>query len=179
MLKEIICAGFGGQGVLTAGKIMQYVAHKCGFQVTWFPAYGNEMRGGTARCTIVISDERIANPISDHPDIVIALNSLSVDKHESSIKPNGLLLVNSSLVDESREYRSDITVVKSPVTEAVRELKNEKAINIYTLGKFAKETDIVSKEDFEKYMCLYFEEQGKGKFNAGNLVAFRAGYDEA
>lgn len=179
MLKEIICAGFGGQGVLTAGKIMIYVGYKCGYQVTWFPSYGNEMRGGTARCTMVISSERIASPHADHPDVVIALNAASVDKHEGDIKPKGLLLVNSSLVDETRKYRDDITVVKSPATDKARALKNERAANIYMLGKFVKVTDIFSKEKFEEYMSLYFEEKGKGKFNAANLVAFRAGYDEA
>ena len=90
MLNEIICAGFGGQGVLTAGKIIMYVAYKAEKKITWFPSYGNEMRGGSANCNVVVSDEKIANPCVKNPDILLGMNSVSVDKYESLMKKNAL-----------------------------------------------------------------------------------------
>lgn len=178
MIKELICAGFGGQGVLTAGKIMVYAAYKANKQVTWFPSYGNEMRGGSANCNVIISDNKIASPYADHPDIVLALNELSIDKYETSIKQNGYLFVNSSLTDEKRVYRRDINVIKAPVTEIAQKIGNEKAANICMLGVMIKKLDLFTKDEFLNSMCEYFEEQGKGKYNKKNKTAFEAGYDE-
>lgn len=176
MLKEMICAGFGGQGVLTAGKIMLYVANKSGLQVTWFPSYGNEMRGGAANCNVVISSDRIASPYADHPDVLIALNQLSVDKFMGQMKSGAILFANTSLIDEAYAYRDDITVYKAPVTDVAISLGNERAANLCMLGYMVKNTDLFVKEDFIKYMCEYFENSGKGKYNAKNVEAFEAGY---
>lgn len=177
MLKKMICAGFGGQGVLTAGKIIMYAAYKAEKQVTWFPSYGNEMRGGSANCNVVISDNKIASPYSDNPDIVLALNSVAIDKFEESIKPDGYLFVNSSIVDENRVYRDDITVIKAPVTELAQQVGNERAANICMLGVMIKNMDLFTSDEFAKSMCEYFENQGKGKFNEKNVAAFEAGYE--
>ncbi|MEG0767556.1 MAG: 2-oxoacid:acceptor oxidoreductase family protein, partial [Clostridia bacterium] len=117
MLKEIVCAGFGGQGILTAGKIILYVAYKSGAQVTWFPSYGNEMRGGSANCNIVISSDRIASPYADEPDILMALNELSVNKFRPAMKPGAQLFLNSSLIPADKALREDLTVLRAPVTE--------------------------------------------------------------
>lgn len=177
MLNEIICAGFGGQGVLTAGKIIMYVAYKADKKITWFPSYGNEMRGGSANCNVVVSDEKIANPCVKNPNILLGMNSVSVDKYESLMKENGYMFVNESLVSKDRKYREDINVIKAPVTEIAQNLGNEKAANICMLGVMVKNLDLFTKEEFEKGMCEYFENQGKGKFNAKNIEAFEAGYD--
>ena len=177
MLKEIICAGFGGQGVLTAGKIISYVAYAAGKKLTWFPSYGNEMRGGAANCNVIISDERIASPYADHPDIALTLNEPCIAAYEDRMKAGGFLFVNSSLVDEGRNYRADIQVIKIPATELAQKLSDERSANICMLGAMVRHADLFEKEVFEEGMCEYFEQQGKGKRNASNLEAFRAGYD--
>jgi Pyruvate:ferredoxin oxidoreductase and related 2-oxoacid:ferredoxin oxidoreductases, gamma subunit len=176
MIKRIVCAGFGGQGVLTAGKIILYAAYKKGLQATWFPAYGNEMRGGAANCNVVISDERIASPYADHPDIVMALNGPAIDKFEPPMAEGASLFVNSSLVDDDREYRDDIKVIKAPVTEIAQGLQSERNANICMLGKIIKDTGLFSIDEFESAMCEYFEKQGKGKFNSKNVEVLRAGF---
>jgi len=177
MLKGIICAGFGGQGVLTAGKLLLYAAYKQEKKVTWFPSYGNEMRGGSANCNVVISDDRIASPYVDHPDILIALNGPSLDRFQKTMKPGGALFVNSSLIDVNKINRTDVDVFCAPVTDIAISLKNERAANIVMLGYFCKKTGLFTGEEFSASMCEYFENSGKGKFNAKNVEAFMAGYN--
>ncbi len=177
MKNEIICAGFGGQGVLTAGKILIYVGYKAGKQISWFPSYGNEMRGGSANCNVVLSDERIASPYADHPDIFISLNSLQIDRFMDTMPSGGMLFANSSLVEADKLYRDDIKVFKAPVTDIAISLKNERAANIVMLGYMCKMSNIFTKEQFIDSMCEYFESSGKGKFNEKNKEAFMAGYD--
>ena len=142
MIKRIVCAGFGGQGVLTAGKILLYTAYKKGLYATWFPAYGNEMRGGAANCNVVISDERIASPYADHPDIVMALNGPAVDKFEPPMAEGAYLFVNSTIVEDDRTYRDDLKVIKAPVTEIAQQHQSERNANICMLGKIIKETGL-------------------------------------
>jgi 2-oxoglutarate ferredoxin oxidoreductase subunit gamma len=101
MQTEIIISGFGGQGVLFAGQLLSYATMDSGLEVTWIPSYGPEMRGGTANCTVVISDEEIGSPVVRHPEVALVLNLPSLDKHEDSIKPGGLLVVNSSMVNRA------------------------------------------------------------------------------
>ncbi len=177
MLKEIVCAGFGGQGVLTAGKLMLYAAYKQGKKVTWFPSYGNEMRGGSANCNVIISDERIASPYADHPDILMALNAPALERFLPAVKPEGVVFVNTSLIDESKLTRTDITVLRAPVTELAISLKNERAANICMLGYFCKKTGLFTGEEFAASMNEYFDHSGKGKFNAKNVEAFMTGYE--
>lgn len=177
MLNEIICAGFGGQGVLTAGKLLLYAAYKNDKKVTWFPSYGNEMRGGSANCNVVISDQRIASPYCDHPDILMALNGPALEKFQPTMKAGGKLFVNSSLVSESYELRDDVEVFKAPVTDVAISLNNERAANIVMIGYICKKIGLFTKEEFEAAMCEYFENSGKGKHNAKNVEAFEAGYN--
>lgn len=173
---KMVCAGFGGQGVLTAGKIVMYAAHKNKNKVTWFPSYGSEMRGGSANCNVIISDVKIASPYADHPDIVMALNESAVNEYEASMREGATMFVNSSIVDENRVYREDINVVKVPVTGLAQELGNERAANICMLGAMVKQLDDFEKNAFVEAMCEYFENQGKGKYNDGNVEAFIKGY---
>ena len=99
MQTEIIIAGFGGQGVLFAGQLLAYAAMDEGKEVTWIPSYGPEMRGGTANCTVIISDEEIGSPLVRNPTAVIAMNLPSLDKYETTVKPGGVLVVNSSMIN--------------------------------------------------------------------------------
>lgn len=177
MLKEIVCSGFGGQGVLTAGKLLLYAAYKNDKKVTWFPSYGNEMRGGAANCNVVISDNRIASPYADHPDILMALNGPALEKFQPTMKAGAQLFMNSSLIADTYELRDDIEIFKAPVTDIAISLNNERAANIVMIGYICKKTGLFTKEEFESSMCEYFENSGKGKHNAKNVEAFEAGYN--
>ncbi len=177
MLNEIVCAGLGGQGVLTAGKIMMHVALEKGLHTTWFPSYGNEMRGGAANCNVMISDNKVASPYADHPDVLFAMAERAVDTYMKTMKKGSIIIANSTIIPKDKEYRDDITVIKVPATELAQKFGNERSANIVLLGAMVKHTCIFSKEDFEKYMCSYFESQGKGKRNEQNIKAFEIGYN--
>lgn len=170
---EIICAGFGGQGVLTTGLIIAHSAMMLGKEVTWYPSYGSEMRGGTANCTVKISDGKIASPCTKKPDILCALNAPAVDKFENSIKPSGYLFVNDSLVDPHRSYRSDIHVVRVPMSEIAIRLGNPKGANLVMLGAVAQHTGIFTLDELEEQVAHYFAK--KGKVNPKNADCLRAG----
>ena len=115
---EIICSGFGGQGVLVAGMILADAGMEEGKHVTWYPSYGSEMRGGTANCNIKMDDKEISSPYCHDIDILYTLNDAAIDKFESQIKPGGILLVNSSLVRPERKFRHDVTVIKVPASDS-------------------------------------------------------------
>jgi len=172
MMVEMICAGFGGQGVLTTGLILAEAGMKLGMNVLWYPSYGSEMRGGTANCTIKFSDKEIASPCAKKIDILMGMNAPAIDKFESSLRSGGLLLVNSSLVHE-REYRDDIRVVKVPMTEIAAEHENPKGANIVMMGAMAANSDLFTEEDLERLINEFFEK--KGKINPKNGLCFRAG----
>ncbi|MCC3670829.1 2-oxoacid:acceptor oxidoreductase family protein [Terrisporobacter mayombei] len=173
MMAEIICAGFGGQGVLVAGMIITYAGMDEGKNVTWFPSYGAEMRGGTANCTVKINKDEIASPYSKKLDILIALNEVSINKFENQLKPGGTLVVNSSLVSENRDYRDDINVVKVDATNIANELDNPRGMNIVALGAMAKSTGLFDTEYLKKSIDKFFAD--KGKVNPKNALCFDRG----
>ena len=172
-MTEIICAGFGGQGVLTTGLIIAHSAMMLGREVTWYPSYGSEMRGGTANCTIKVNEGPIASPYSKAPDIVCALNAPAVDKFESSIKPGGWLFVNDSLVDKDRVYREDINVVRVPMSEVTIECGNPKGANLVLLGAVAAHTGLFKLDELDEQVTEYFAR--KGKINPKNSDCLHAG----
>lgn len=175
MAKEIICAGFGGQGVLTAGMLLINAGMEQGKNVLFYPSYGSEMRGGTANCTVKVSDKLIASPVSKKPDILFTMNTPAVDKFEDRLKPGGLLLVNSSIVPDDREYRKDITVVKIPATDIAAEIQNPKGANLVMLGALAAHSDLFTVEYMEQAIVSFFEKKGKGKYNEKNVACYRRG----
>lgn len=170
---EIICAGFGGQGVLTTGLILAHSAMMLGREVTWYPSYGSEMRGGAANCTVKINDGPVASPYSKAPDIVCALNAPAVDKFEKSIKPNGWLFVNDSLVPQDRAYREDIHVVRVPMSQVAIECGNPKGANLVLLGAVAHHTGLFDIDELDEQVTEYFAR--KGKNNPKNSDCLRAG----
>lgn len=172
-MAEIICAGFGGQGVLVAGMIITYAGMDEGKNVTLFPSYGAEMRGGTANCTVKINKDEIASPYSKKLDILIALNEVSINKFENQLKPGGTLVVNSSLVSENRDYRDDINVVKVDATNIANELDNPRGMNIVALGAMAKSTGLFDTEYLKKSIDKFFAD--KGKVNPKNALCFDRG----
>ncbi|MDA3850259.1 MAG: 2-oxoacid:acceptor oxidoreductase family protein [Spirochaetaceae bacterium] len=142
MTEEIIVAGFGGQGVLLAGKMLAVAAMRQGKHVSHIPSYGAEMRGGTANCSVVISDEEIASPTIEHPSVLIVLNEPSLKKFEKTMAPGGLLLVNTTLIKAKAE-REDIKVVYQDFTDFAREAGSDKSANMAALGCLIKEKNFI------------------------------------
>lgn len=145
MYQGIIMAGFGGQGIISGGIMLAYTGMMDGLNVTFFPAYGAEMRGGTANCSIVISSDPVASPVVGAPDSIMVLNEPSLAKFESMVRPGGTIFLNTSLV-ASRPKRSDIKVVEIAANEIAEELGNTKCANMVMLGAFAKKTGAVKVE---------------------------------
>ncbi|UCG65476.1 MAG: 2-oxoacid:acceptor oxidoreductase family protein [Deltaproteobacteria bacterium] len=143
MLVKTVFSGFGGQGVLMMGYILALSAMRDGMQVTYLPAYGAEVRGGTANCTVSISDEEIASPVASFPDYVVALNKPSLIRYEGQLKTKGTLLLNSDLIDID-PTRKDIEVFKVPANTLAKRLKSERTVNMIMLGALAAATHIIS-----------------------------------
>ena len=169
MKKEFIFAGFGGQGTLLIGKFLALACMKDGKHVSWLPSYGPEMRGGTANCSVIVSDEPIASPLVDEPDVVIAMNEPSLDKFEPHIKPGGLLVINSSLIDR-QSVRDDIDVIYCDSNHIAEAVQNPKGANVAILGAMLEKCPIVSSE---LMLDSILEELGprKAKFFEGNKKA--------
>ncbi|UCH00638.1 MAG: 2-oxoacid:acceptor oxidoreductase family protein [Deltaproteobacteria bacterium] len=143
MLIKTVFSGFGGQGVLMMGYMLALSVMRDGLHVTYLPAYGAEVRGGTANCTVSISDEDISSPVSSSPDNVIAMNKPSLIKYEGQIKSKGSLFLNSDLIDIDPE-RTDIEVLRIPANTMAKELGSERAANMIMLGAFAAKTKLTS-----------------------------------
>ncbi len=133
MITEIIIAGFGGQGVLSMGKILAYSGLMDDKEVTWMPSYGPEQRGGTANVTVILSDERISSPVLDKYDIVVALNQQSLDKFAPKVKPGGVLIYDNNGI-HTRPDRTDIKIYPIDAMGATLELGNSKAYNMVVMG---------------------------------------------
>ena len=149
MQKEIIIAGFGGQGVLFGGQVLAYAAMDTGKDVTWIPSYGPEMRGGTANCTVVIADDEIGSPLVKNPPLAIALNLPSFDKYEEVLAQGGTLIVNQSMVDRGAK-RMNINVVFVPCNEIAEELGDKKLMNMVAIGALLTALPEVTIKDIEK-----------------------------
>jgi 2-oxoglutarate ferredoxin oxidoreductase subunit gamma len=149
MIEEIIIAGFGGQGVLSMGKIMAYSGVIQDLEVSWMPSYGPEMRGGTANVTVIISSERISSPIIKRFDTAIILNQQSLDKFESSVKPGGVLIYDGNGITRHPE-RKDINVYRVDAAEEASKMNNSKIFNTIVLGGFLKVKPIFKLENVIK-----------------------------
>lgn len=145
MQNEVQFAGFGGQGIMLMGQIMAEAAMQQGYEVVWIPSYGPEMRGGTAYCTVVISDRPIGSPIIRNPKHLVAMNRPSLEKFASAVKPGGTIFINSSLISIDAG-RDDVDVIRVPIIEIAKALGNIKAANIVALAAFVSRSRVV---DFE------------------------------
>jgi len=143
MYQGIRISGFGGQGVISAGYLLAQAGMMEGKEVSFFPAYGAEMRGGTANCSVVVASDQVSTPIVTTPDTAIVLNEPSLAKFEPMVKPGGLLIVNSSLVN-SKPTRTDIKVLFVPCNEIASELGNPKIMNMVAMGAFAAATGAIT-----------------------------------
>lgn len=145
MNREMIFAGFGGQGVMLMGQITAYAGMMEGQQVSWFPAYGPEMRGGTANCSVIVGDEVVGTPIVTDPQVVVAMNLPSLDKFEPMLSPDGILLINSSLIERPAK-RGDVKVWRIPCNDIAQELGNPKVANMVMVGAIIAASGVVGIE---------------------------------
>ncbi len=143
MREEAIFAGFGGQGIMVMGKLLAWAAMREGLKVTWMPSYGAEVRGGTAHSMVVISDEMIPSPVVFTPSACVVMNRPSLDKFEELIKPDGTLVMNTTLIDK-QPTRKDISILKVPLTQMATKLGNIRCANMIALGALNAKLKLVS-----------------------------------
>ncbi|GAB4153234.1 MAG: 2-oxoacid:acceptor oxidoreductase family protein [Candidatus Promineifilaceae bacterium] len=177
METSIVIAGFGGQGVLFAGKLLAYAGMEHGYHVTWIPSYGPEMRGGTANCTVIISDNPIGAPIVSRPDIAVVLNQPSFEKYEPLVKPGGLLVVNSAIV-HVQTRRIDIDVAYVPANTIAAELGSDKMMNMAAVGALLSRRPILPLSIVGQVLTDHLPKE-KEYLIESNLKVLQAGYDTA
>lgn len=175
METSIIIAGFGGQGVLFAGQLLAYAGMDAGKHVTWIPSYGPEMRGGTANCTVIVSDESIGAPLVAKPDVAIVLNQPSLTKYEPLLSSGGLMVVNSSIVTATVE-RPDIEVVYVPANDIAEELGTVKMLNVVALGAMLARRSFLALETVAQALQDHLPAR-KAHLTGANLAALRRGYE--
>jgi 2-oxoglutarate ferredoxin oxidoreductase subunit gamma len=174
MLIKTVFAGFGGQGVLSMGLNLAQAAMLEGKHVTYLPSYGAEVRGGTANCTVAISDEEIASPVASSPEFVVVMNQPSLVRFQNQLESGGVLLVNSSLV-KAEISRGDVDIVRVPAASMAEELGNAKCANMVMLGAFTKKSNLVSISTLIETLKTTLE--SKGLLFAVNRKALVAGYE--
>ena len=177
MQKEIIIAGFGGQGVLFSGQVLAYAAMDTGLEVTWIPSYGPEMRGGTANCTVVIADNEIGSPLVKNPPLAIALNLPSFDKYEDALASGGTLIVNQSMVDREAK-RDDINTIFVPCNDIAEEIGDKKLMNMVAVGALLTALPELTVKDIEKALEGHLPERHKHLLPK-NYEALRRGFEAA
>ncbi len=177
MQKDIIIAGFGGQGVLFGGQVLAYAAMDLGKEVTWIPSYGPEMRGGTANCTVVIADEEIGSPLVEHPSLGIALNLPSFDKYEELLEKGGTLVVNKSMVDRGAQ-RGDIQVVFVPCNQIAEDIGDRKLLNMVAVGALLRALPEIGLKDIETALEQHMPARHRDLLPK-NFEALRRGYEGA
>ncbi|MEZ4519035.1 MAG: 2-oxoacid:acceptor oxidoreductase family protein [Chloroflexota bacterium] len=175
METSIVIAGFGGQGVLFAGQLLAYAGMDAGKHVTWIPSYGPEMRGGTAHCVVIISDDPIGAPVVAQPDIAIALNQPSFEKYLPLVKSGGLLVVNSSLVEPANE-RPDIDIVMVPANAIAEEWGTVKMLNMAVVGAMLAGRPVLSMETIEKALRDHIGSKREHLIDE-NLAVLHHGYE--
>jgi 2-oxoglutarate ferredoxin oxidoreductase subunit gamma len=174
---DILFSGFGGQGALFAGQLLAYAAMDAGYQVTWIPSYGPEMRGGTAHCTVIIADDEIGAPLVRNPSTVVALNNPSLEKYEPLIAPDGLLIYNESLATHATT-RTDIRTVAVPASVIAADLGEPRLLNMVMLGVLLAETQVLPVEALEQALEAHLPAHRRALLDP-NLRALQYGYELA
>lgn len=177
MHEEVMMVGTGGQGIMVMGQLLTYAAMQEDHHVVWFPTYGPEARGGTAECTVIVSSNEIGSPVSAHPDTLVGMHQLLFSKLMPSVRPNGRLLINSSLVDAS-SVRADCRVLSIPANAIAEELGNARAANMVMLGAYATATGIVAVESLIATLAKVLPSHRHG-FIPANERAIRRGAEIA
>ena len=177
MEKTFIFAGFGGQGMLLIGKFMAMACMLDGKHVSWLPSYGPEMRGGTANCSVIVSDDPVASPLVDKADVIVAMNRPSLDKFEEHVKPGGVLVINSSIIDR-KAVRDDIQVVYCDANAIAESIGNHKGANVAILGAVLEKVPVTTVEQMTEAIRIELGER-KARFLDGNKKALVAGMEAA
>lgn len=172
---QLIISGFGGQGVLFAGKVLVYAGMLEGKEVSWLPSYGPEMRGGTANINVIISSKPIGSPIITHPNMLVAMNQPSLEKFESTLQPGGTVIVDSSLIP-IKTSRDDITSIYIPASEMAIKAELSGLANMIIIGKIAKITGLFSMDSLEKSIRKNVSERRANLLDS-NLKAIKIGYE--
>jgi len=174
MTKRIVCSGFGGQGILTLGNVIAEIGLIKNLQVTWMPSYGAEMRGGTANCSVILSEKMIGSPmVQNKIDILCAMNRPSIDKFLPKVSPGGLVFVNTSIVTDKVE-RSDVKIVEIDATNIAVKVGSARVANMVMLAGFLKETDLFTMEDITAVLEKRFG-QKRPELIPLNLEAIKMG----
>jgi 2-oxoglutarate ferredoxin oxidoreductase subunit gamma len=173
---KMIFAGFGGQGVLSMGLNLAQAAMREGKFVTYLPAYGAEVRGGTANCTVAVSDEEIASPVASSPTFIVAMNQPSMVKFQNKIQSGGIFFLNSSLI-KAPVNRGDIEIVNVPANEMAEKMENPRSANMIMLGAFVKKSNLVHLQSLIEGLNVALK--GNKKLVAINQKALTAGYELA
>ncbi|MBW1889271.1 MAG: 2-oxoacid:acceptor oxidoreductase family protein [Deltaproteobacteria bacterium] len=176
MQNEVQFAGFGGQGIMLIGKILAHAAMEEGFEVSWVPSYGPEMRGGTAYCTVVISDQPIGSPVIKNPRHLVAMNRPSLEKFAPAVQKGGIIFINGSLISVN-SGRDDVDELVVPVVEMAKELGNVKTANIIALAAFVARSGVVGIETLKGSIKEEFAQ--KQKLIPMNMQAVDAGIQAA
>ena len=177
MKTEILLAGFGGQGLLFAGKFIAYKGLVEGKNLSWLPSYGPEMRGGTANCSVILSDAPVGSPIVANPDVLVAMNLPSLDKFEKDVVPGGMIFVDSSLIERKVE-RDDVKVFYIPATRLANEIGAPTLANMIITGKLIKETGAVSYDNLDDALHKVVSAKHQNLFDL-NKKAIDCGYNYA
>jgi 2-oxoglutarate ferredoxin oxidoreductase subunit gamma len=173
MQTEIIIAGFGGQGVLFAGQMLAYAAMDHGKEVTWFPSYGPEMRGGTANCTVIIGDEEIGSPLVRNPQAAMVMNLPSLEKYEPTVVPGGVLIANASLINRPIQ-REDLNSLVIPANEIAESLGNKRLANVIMVGALVEKMPFLPFEAIEAALSNHLPSRHKHMLPL-NLEALQKG----
>ena len=177
MMNQILIAGFGGQGVLFAGKFLANKGLIEDKQVSWLPSYGPEMRGGTANCSVIVGDEPVGSPIVNEPNTLVAMNLPSLKKYENAVVPGGLILVDSSLIAAKVE-RDDVRVCYVPATELAKNAGFATLANMILMGKLLKESEDMSFDNTEDALKKVIPARKMNLLDV-NLQALKTGYELA
>ena len=175
MTDNIIIAGFGGQGILFAGKILAYTALIKGKQLSWLPSYGPEMRGGTANCCVIVSDESVASPIITEPEYLVVMNGPSLDKFEDTVLEGGKIFIDSTLITRDVK-RDDVTSFKIPATQMANDMGIPKLANMIIVGKLVKETGMFTWDELTGAITKLVP-ASKAAMLESNIKALEAGYN--
>ena len=172
---EIVIAGFGGQGLLFIGKVLAYAGLIEQRQLSWLPSYGPEMRGGTANCNVILSDDPVGSPIVQHPNVLIVMNTPSLDKYEKSVVPGGKIFVDSTLITRKVE-RDDVDVYYVPATQMAKEMELGNLANMILLGTVIRETQCIKDETIEEALKHVIPAR-KASLLGVNMKAIQTGKD--
>ncbi len=172
---QILIAGFGGQGVLFAGKLLAYKGLIAEKQVSWLPSYGPEMRGGTANCSVIISDEPVGSPIVSNPDVLVAMNLPSLEKYEKDVVSGGIIIVDSTLIGKKVE-REDVTTYYVPATKMAKDEGFATLANMILMGKLMKASDMLDFDGIDETVKKVVPPK-KANLIDINIKALKTGYD--